>query len=102
MNKETLLQSLGYRKMGQVMLKPFGFSMFKYELNINKISSLFYGCGTVKEILTWNSETIDEDNEKDFLCAVSYFEAYNFHSHAKEVNFGFLTPLENAELMVQG
>ena len=77
MNKESVLVSMGYRKLsGNVYAKPVGFNLFTFEMAELRWTNFFMGSdGATKQI--WNSNVYESDEtvKDDFLRHIKNTEA---------------------------
>lgn len=80
MKIETLLRSLGYRPLmhDRIYAKPFGTSLILYDLDKNKVTTLFKD--TVGADRIWNSDSFKKE---DFVANDFYMFIMNFEANTK-------------------
>ncbi len=100
------LSSLGYRQLGPKMVKSAGYSCLicSFEEGATRIGSYFYGNGSIKDLLCWESKELESDNVVDLLREIVEFEEWSSPGAGtgKYANFCFRTNEEKLQDICNG
>lgn len=108
MNKTLIkaLRRLGYRPIGHTQMiwaKPVGYQILVVNMNsaVPSIANRFYGSGTIRSLLTWNSGELGPDSDYEHqIKSFEYSTRLDVGQPYAQSDFGFLTQEETyAELL---